>query len=588
MGHRKSPQPAAPDAWESEHAAREAAEAAAARIGRLQAVTAALSRARTPDEVADVALREGIAALGGSHGFLLVPGSGGLLDVLRSAGVPERVARAAGRLDHTPATEAWRRGAPVLVASEAELAARYPMVAELRKQVLPQGGALAALPLRVRDRVIGVLAVSFHEEQAFAPEARAFAEALADQAAQALDRARLLVAERVARAAAVAAQQRLAFLDALAAQLADRLDEAELLDGVVRTAVPALCEFAAVLLPEPGGALVPVAQADAAGLGPEALALIAERQAGLEAALSGGAPLVIGPTEGGPRPMTVAAAGLSVQGRSLGALVAASADPTFCRGSGDLALLSDVARRTALALAHARLFREVQRGAEAREEFLHVASHELRGPLGNLRLAVDLLARDLRAERGSALDGRLRKVARQAERLARLSDLLLDVSRISAGRIQLQPEPADLAQLARDAVARTADEAEEADCPVVLDAPAPVPCTVDVQRLDQVITNLLSNAMKYGRGGEVRVVVRAGEGRAVLEVADQGIGIAPEHHVRIFERFERAAPARQYPGLGLGLWIVRKLVDAHGGTVRLDSAPARGATFTVELPLDRG
>ncbi|ACG72038.1 GAF sensor signal transduction histidine kinase [Anaeromyxobacter sp. K] len=587
MDRRESPQPAAPEAWESERAARRIAEAAAARIARLQAATAALSGARTPDEVAEVALREGIAALGGAHGFLLVPGPGGLLDVLRSAGVPEPVAHAAGRLDHTPATDAWRSAAPVLVESDAELAARYPLVAELRRQVGSRG-ALAALPLRVRDRVIGVLAVSFEDEQAFTPEARAFAEALAAQAAQALDRARLLIAERVARAAAVAAQQRLAFLDALAALLADRLDEAELLDGVVRTAVPTMCEFAAVLLPDAGGALVPVAQADAAGLGPRALALVAERQAGLEAVVSGGAPLVVGPREGDPRPMTVAAAGLSVQGRSLGALVAASADPSRCRGPADLALLADVARRTALALAHARLFREVQRGAEAREEFLHVASHELRGPLGNLRLAVDLLARDVRAERGSALDGRLRKVARQAERLARLSDLLLDVSRISAGRIQLQPEPADLAQLARDAVARAGDEAEEADCPLVLDAPAPVPCTVDVQRLDQVITNLLSNAMKYGRGGEVRVAVRAGEGRAVLEIADQGIGIAPEHQARIFERFERAAPARQYPGLGLGLWIVRKLVDAHGGTVRLDSAPSRGATFTVELPLDRG
>lgn len=576
--------PAPPEAWETERVARQAAEAAVARIERLQAATAALSRARTPDEVAEVALGAGIAALGGARGTLLVPGSAGALVAMRTAGLPEHLMRAAGALRATPALDAWRSGSPVLVASQAELALRYPELAALRREAEAGASAVAALPLCVQDRVIGVLVISFDEAHRFEPEERAFAEALAAQAAQALDRARLLVAERVARAEAVAAQRRLAYLDALSALLADRLDEAELLDGVVRSAVPALCDFAAVLLPDEDGALAPAAQADAVGLGPRALARLEGEGAGLEAAVAGVAPLVLHARAG---EAVMAVVGLTVQGRSLGALVAASADASRCHGAADLALLGDVARRAALALAHARLVREAQRAAEAREEFLHVASHELRGPLGNLRLAVDLLSREVRAAKGSALDGRLRRVERQAERLARLSDLLLDVSRISAGPIALQPEPSDLALIAREAVARVADEAEEAQCPLALDAPAPVPCTVDVQRIEQVISNLLSNALKYGRGGAVSVAVREEAGRALLEVADRGIGIAPEHQARVFERFERGAATRHYPGLGLGLWIVRKLVDAHGGTVRLESAPGQGATFTVELPLGR-
>ncbi|HTN52872.1 MAG TPA: HAMP domain-containing sensor histidine kinase, partial [Anaeromyxobacter sp.] len=232
-----------------------------------------------------------------------------------------------------------------------------------------------------------------------------------------------------------------------------------------------------------------------------------------------------------------------------------------------------------------RMLREAQLAAQAREDFLHVASHELRGPLGTLRLGVQLLARDVRAGNEARLEARLGLVERQAERLSRLSDMLLDVSRITSGRLELFREDVDLAALSAEAAGRLAGEAAEAGCVLSVKAPSPVRARIDPGRLDQVLVNLLSNALKYGRGGPVELRVEGRGDRAVISVKDRGIGIAQEDQERIFGRFERAVSGRNYSGLGLGLWIVRRIVEAHGGTIGVSSAPGEGSTFTVELPL---
>jgi signal transduction histidine kinase len=281
---------------------------------------------------------------------------------------------------------------------------------------------------------------------------------------------------------------------------------------------------------------------------------------------------------------SAAVAPLCLQQRALGALVIALADPLRRYAAVDLALVADAAHRTALAVEHTRLLRAATAAAAAREEFLHVASHELRGPIGTLRLTVQLLGRDARKGRQENLAERLRVVDRQAGRLARLADMLLDVSRITAGRLELAREPGDLAAAVREVVARLEDEAAEAGVEIHLDAPGEVRCAFDAARMEQVVSNLLSNAVKYGREAPVAVRVRDGGGRAIVEVEDHGIGIAPEDQERIFDRFERAVSARHFAGIGLGLWIVRQLVEAHGGTIRVRSAPGEGATFTVELP----
>jgi signal transduction histidine kinase len=241
-----------------------------------------------------------------------------------------------------------------------------------------------------------------------------------------------------------------------------------------------------------------------------------------------------------------------------------------------------------MGLEHARLYRAAHQAAQAREDFMQVASHELRGPVANFRLGVELLAKDLARGNPGRVEDRLGVLSRQADRLGRLSSALLDVTRITAGRLTLQRQELDLAALAREVVARHAEEAQASGSAVAVEAPAPVRCQADPDRVEQVVANLLSNALKYGKGGAVVVGVRAEEGYAVLDVADHGIGIPPEQQARIFGRFERAVPPRSYGGLGLGLWIVRSLVEAHGGKVAVESAPGRGSTFTVKLPRERG
>jgi signal transduction histidine kinase len=579
---RAPPGAAADASWEAERTARREAEATVARIARLQEATAALSAARTPDEVAEAALGAGIAALGGARGFVLVRG-GGELAVLRCAGIAEGAARAAAAgAEPNPAAEAFRTGAAVFVEDPGVLP-RHPWGRAVR------GDAFAALPLSIEGRVLGVLAVGFDGPRRFPEADRAMAGALAGQCAQALERARLFVAERLARAEAVAARRRLAFLDELSAHLAERAGEAEMLEGVARLAAHALGDWAGIFVTGEGGLVSLPAQAGPGALG-EAVEthLRAEPLGRLQRACACGAPAAVhdfpADAPGVPRVTAAALVPLCLAGRALGALVVASADPLRRYGPADLALLGDVGHRTALAVEHARLLREATAAAAAREEFLHVASHELRGPIGTLRLAVQLLARDAQRGRTESTAERLRVIERQAGRLAWLSDLLLDVSRITAGRLELAPKEGDLAALVREVAARLGDEAAEAGVALGVEAAHPVRCVFDHARMEQVISNLLSNAVKYGRGRPVAVRVRGGGGRATIEVEDQGIGIAPEDQERIFGRFERAASAQHFAGLGLGLWIVRQLVAAHGGEIRVRSAPGEGATFVVELP----
>jgi signal transduction histidine kinase len=586
--HRGEPLAASAQAsWEAERTARHAAEASVARIARLQAATAALSAARTPDEVAEVALGAGIAALDGCRGFVLVDG-GGALGVLRCADVAEGIARlAASAAVPNPFAEAFRTGLAVFVEDRAALHARYPALATARQTVRSE--ALAALPLRLAGRTIGVLGVGFDGPRRFAQADEALAHALAAQCAQALDRARLLVSERLARAEAVAARGRLAFLDELSAHLAECAGEAEMLQGVAKLAVPALGDWAGLFVANDAGEIALSARA-----GPPALGAAVEAHLRADPLLRLARACGCGPAvavhdfpEDGPAARAVGSAtiaALCLQRRALGAVVVATGDPLRRYGPADLALLGDVGHRAALAVEHARLLREATAAAQAREEFLHVASHELRGPIGTLRLSVQLLGRDVQKGRTDALADRLHVIDRQAVRLARLSDTLLDVSRITAGRLDLAREPGDLAALVREVVPRFEEEAAEAGVAIRLDAPEEVRATFDAARMEQVVSNLLSNAVKYGREGPVEVRVRGGGGRAVLDVEDRGIGIAPGDQKRIFDRFERAVSPRHFAGLGLGLWIVRQLVEAHGGTIRVRSAPGEGATFTVELP----
>jgi PAS domain S-box-containing protein len=228
----------------------------------------------------------------------------------------------------------------------------------------------------------------------------------------------------------------------------------------------------------------------------------------------------------------------------------------------------------------------------ARDVFLSVASHELKTPVTAALLQIQHAHRTLRRANAPAdLPAVAERVAASATSLERLSTLvgtLLDVSRIATGKLTLERKRFDLTESVTQVAARIADSADRVGCPLEVDVAPGVTAVGDRLRVEQVITSLLSNAMKYGAGSPIALALAPRDGRAVLTVADRGIGIAPEDQARIFQPFERAASARHYGGLGLGLWIAREIIEAGGGAIRVESRPREGSTFRVELPLASG
>jgi PAS domain S-box-containing protein len=230
-----------------------------------------------------------------------------------------------------------------------------------------------------------------------------------------------------------------------------------------------------------------------------------------------------------------------------------------------------------------RNLREAQLAVQLRDDFLATAGHELRTPLSALLMQVQGLARNTRVE-DARIKERLEKAAAAGARLEKLISQILDVSRINVGRLVLERERMRLDTAVREAMDRFADLAAEAQCPIVLRLD-PVEGLWDRVRLEQVITNLIANALKYGKGKPVEVETLLEGTSAVLRVTDHGIGIAPEDQKRIFQRFERAKGTREYGGVGLGLWISRSIVEAIGGIISVQSESGQGSTFTVKLPL---
>jgi signal transduction histidine kinase len=220
-----------------------------------------------------------------------------------------------------------------------------------------------------------------------------------------------------------------------------------------------------------------------------------------------------------------------------------------------------------------------------RDSLISLASHELRTPLTSLQLRVQLLARNARAE--TLAKERFARDAASAEeqvkRMALLVDDLLDISRIMSGRLRLDVEDVDLGGFVREVVERCPEPQRE--LVGVRVEGDPVVGRWDRMRIDQIVSNLLSNALKYGENNPIEITVGREADRARLVVRDHGVGIAASDLPRIFERFERAA-SRHVGGFGLGLWIVRQVVDALGGTIAVESRLGSGSVFIVELPLE--
>jgi PAS domain S-box-containing protein len=235
------------------------------------------------------------------------------------------------------------------------------------------------------------------------------------------------------------------------------------------------------------------------------------------------------------------------------------------------------AQEEQLRLAHA------EEAVRLRDEFLSIAAHELRTPLSAVQLQLQALL-----ERPDGLDPRIKakieRACRSGERLVTLVDTLMDVSRITTGSFSLSPSRFDLTSAVQEVVERFREHAIRAGSVVTVRSEGVLEGRWDRLRIEQVVTNLLANALKYAAGTPVDIVLSGNEQEVTLTVSDGGPGIAESEWDRIFLRFERAASMRNFGGLGLGLYVARQIVEAHGGDIRLSRLRPKGAHFVIRLP----
>ncbi|MCY1078266.1 hybrid sensor histidine kinase/response regulator [Archangium lansingense] len=532
-------------------------------LAMLHAVADGLSRTHTVSQVADVILSWGLGAMGAHAGSLyLTDETGRGLRLIRAVGYPEPVLR-----DYQ------------LIPVEADL----PIAEAYRQKrgVFGNGyrghpSGYASVPLLVEDRCLGVLGFNFPEPRPFEEDDRAFIQAIGHQTAQACDRARLLDAERRARLTAEARQQRADLLAEVSATLGSSLDLEAALTWVANLLVPRFADWGVIQMVERTPS------------GDDETKTLAVHQEPMKAGLARELGLSLLSAGGGPRACVTnnsVMAPIAARGRVLGAIVL-GAEEVGRFDTEVLELVGELGLRAGVALDNARLYQEAREADRRKDEFLAMLGHELRNPLSPMVTALQLM----RMKDGSAFERERTIIERQVEHLTRLVDDLLDVSRITRGKVQLKRGRIDLAAVLAKAAEMASPLLEQRSHYLEMIPPAgPLLVDGDPARLAQVLANLLNNAAKYTDPGGRIVVSAVGEGeQAVVRVRDNGAGIAPNILPKIFDMFvqEGRSLDRSQGGLGLGLAIVRSLVELHGGTVSVHSEGlGRGSEFMVRLPL---
>jgi PAS domain S-box-containing protein len=489
--------------------------------------------------------------------------------------------------DITELTDARKQSerARSLLAAALESTADGLLVVDLRGTVVAHNHRLMELwQLPDRDvdgRDFSALLAEVHDRPANGDELEVQADAETLESLRSLDgrfferysRPQRIGAETVGRVWSyrdVTERERLlrsALLLADASRLLASLDEPQALEAVAQLSLPYLGEACAIdLFDGAPHRIVSVSRPNAPSIATE-----------VPHAAQKGNPLVY---RAGDRSCVTVP--ILAHGEAIGALsFAAPAARTY--SDADLSIVSELARRIELSLENTRLYRQAQEALAARDEFLGIAAHEIRGPLTALQLAVQGLpsAKDQRQAKLLAI------VERETRRLARFVDEIFDVTRARSGQLAFAFARVDLVQVTREVMDRMALDIQRSGSPVQITTPASLSGTWDRARLAQVVTDLLANAVKFGLGKPIEIKIDSDGRDARWSVTDHGIGIPLPDQGRIFSPFERVVSARHYGGLGLGLFIVRSIVDALDGTIAVQSQPGAGTTFTVLLPLER-
>lgn len=599
-----------PTALEGTHRAR---ARAVARGSRLQAITAALSRAVTPADVARTLVERASEAVRADEaGLWVVEPEGAEAGLVHSAGLSAgaeaRYRRVAlGTASPEPLADAIQRGEPVFAESRADAERRWPQLV-LGREGEPDAPdyAFACLPLEAEGRAIGGVSFVFRGARGFDYDERIFLLVVSRLAAQALLRARLFESERAARAEAETARQRAAFLADASVRLASSLEWETTLASIARLAVPGIADWCAVEVNEgraPGAASLTVAHVDPAKV---ERAREWRRRWPPRPDAPRGVPSVMrtGRSELYPEvtdEMIVQAAvdeehlrairelgmrsamivPLSARGRTLGAVTFVSAESGRRYDTADLLMAEELGRRAGLAVDNARLYHEAQRAIRARDEVLAVVSHDLKNPLEAVTLSASLL---LRAPESPRVRRYAEALQRSAARMDRLIRDLLDLSSMDAGKFRLEPRRERIEAIVEEALAVLAPLAAEKGIALSAQgAPLGEDVSCDRERVLQVLSNLLGNAIGFApRGGRITVRIALAGEEAAVTVEDDGPGIPPEDLPHLFDRYWKSQSRR---GTGLGLAIARGIVEAHGGTIQVESVPGRGSRFTFTLPL---
>lgn len=586
-------------------------------LGRLFEITSSLSGAQTPKAVAEVIVRQALESAGAvAGGAYMLDRDGTAMTLLGAAGYPpevmDRFTSIAVDAD-LPLADVVRRGAPVFLPSET--------VREKYGEATLTGGAsnthsIAALPLVVGDRAIGALGFSFADRGEWDDDRRTFLKALATQCAQALDRAHLLEAERAARRQAEASEARSAFLAEASSVLASSLEYETTLARVASLAVPRVADWCLVELATPDSRMSPDSVA-AAHVDPKLVDRVREyrrrfpsdptRQTGVAHVMRTGSSefhadipddkvavcglpfdQVAMLRELGVRSSMIVP--MAARGRVLGAIVLVRGVSGRRFESADLPMAEELARRAAIAIDNARLYREAQKAVRAREDLLAVVSHDLRGPLGSIAMNAAVILNgendvddenDRHGEKRRRAGERIVRATRTMERLIRD---LLDFATIESGHLSVELEPQPIRQIVREAIESLRPLVGPRSFELVDTLPAEhdglVSC--DRARVLQVLWNLVGNAVKATTDdGSIAIEVGSDAGQVVVSVKDSGRGIEPNALARIFDRYWTDRTTRQ--GLGLGLFITKGLVDAHGGRIWAESVVGQGSTFYFTL-----